>query len=152
MKFRYEPTYTLAPETGEPMIVLRPEIDVRVFGPKGSGIFRALIDTGADNTVLPKSVADVCGIITDSGIGPSMETFGGHKLPTRFGNVTLEIAEGGEKVRWETRVQFFDFDTPDSETLIMGHAGMLDYFSAEFDGWNAELTLKANDDLPHVDE
>ncbi len=152
MKFSYQPTYTLAPETGEPMIVFRPEISVRVVGPTGSRLFLALVDTGADNTVLPKSVADVCGIVTDSGVGPSMETFGGHKLPTRFGNVTLEIAEGNEKVRWATRVQFFDFDTPDTETLIMGHAGMLEYFLAGFDGWNAELSLTANDDLPHVVE
>ena len=115
-------------------------------------MFRALVDTGADNTILPMSVADVCGIPTEAGLGPQMEAYGGQKIPTRFGNVTFELGEDDEAVRWQARVQFFDFITPDGESLILGHSGMLDYFSADFDGQEAVLTLTVNDELPASDD
>ena len=152
MKFYYQPTVTLSPETGEPALVLRPEISIRVIGPTGGGVFRALVDTGADNTILPMSVAEVCGIPTELGVGPQMEAYGGQKIPTRFGDVAFELSEDDDVVRWKTRVQFFDFATPDGEALILGHSGVLDFFTANFDGQEAVLTLTANDELPAFDD
>jgi hypothetical protein len=53
-----------------------------------------------------------------------------------------------ERVRRPDRVQFFEFASPDKESLLLGHAGFLDYFTATFDGQQSVLTLWANDNLP----
>jgi hypothetical protein len=50
------------------------------------------------------------------------------------------------------RVQFFEFPTADEESLILGHAGFLDFFVATFDGYGATLTLTANEQMPAVAE
>jgi hypothetical protein len=43
----------------------------------------------------------------------------------------------------------YDFESPDEETVILGHSGFLDYFTATFDGEIAELILVANRGIPH---
>ena len=147
MRFLYRPAITYSPETGTPTLILRPEIPIRVTGPLASVLLRALVDTGADNTVLPQSVADHCGVELVAGQGPGLELFGGQKIVTLFGDVDLELQEGSETIRWQTRVQFFDFPSPEDESLVFGHAGFLDFFSATFDGQLGELTLVVNSDL-----
>ncbi len=54
----------------------------------------------------------------------------------------------GESLSWSTPLFFFDFASRDEETLILGHAGFLDFFTAIFDGRDGVVTLLANDDLP----
>ena len=67
-----------------------------------------------------------------------------------FGDVELELEEQQERVRWKSRVQFYDFANPEDETLILGHAGFLDYFSAMFDGEKGLLSLTSNSTLPET--
>ena len=150
MNFFYRPAVALAPETGDPTLILRPEILVTVIGPLGMAQYRALIDTGADNTILPSSIANDLGITLTQGTGPHLTAFGGQKLSVRFGDVLLEIEDEREKLRWPARVQFFDFPSAKEEALVMGHAGFLDYFTATFDGELCQLTLVANNELPHA--
>jgi hypothetical protein len=45
---------------------------------------------------------------------------------------------------------FYDFASSQDETVILGHAGFLDYFTATFEGRSAIVTLTANDDLPSL--
>ena len=108
----------------------------------------ALVDTGADYTVLPMSVAEYCGIETSALPSAFLRTFAGDAMETRIGEVTLEIQHEGELVRWRTEVQFFDFKSASRETMVLGHAGFLDYFTATFDGLDAILTLVPNTELP----
>ena len=49
---------------------------------------------------------------------------------------------------WNTPVCFFEFPTANEETVILGHAGFLDYFTATFDGKLGIVTLIPNDDFP----
>lgn len=77
-----------------------------------------------------------------------MVAFGGQKLSMQFGDVEIEVAQGGERFRWTARVQFFEFSSPGDESLVLGHAGFLDYFTATFDGARSELILVPNEDLP----
>jgi hypothetical protein len=42
----------------------------------------------------------------------------------------------------------FVTDDANQETLILGHQGFLDYFTATFDGDNCVLDLKPNPHLP----
>jgi hypothetical protein len=151
MNFFYRPAITYSPETGEPTVVLRPEIPVRVIGPRATAQFRALVDTGADNTILPWSLAENCGVELVEGKGPQMEVFGGQKIETLFGDVRFELKDASETIRWRTRVQFFAFPSPEEESLVLGHAGFLDFFTAVFDGQLGELSLTPNSDLPAGD-
>lgn len=150
MNFLYQAFVTLEPETGEPNMILRPIIPVRIFGQTAFGHYAALVDTGADNTILPKRIADDLGIELQTGHGPDATAFGGQTISLLFGDVELELEEQQERVRWKSRVQFYDFVNPEDETLILGHAGFLDYFSAMFDGEQGLLSLTPNSTLPET--
>jgi hypothetical protein len=150
MKFPYWPAVLLSAETGDPVFILRPEITIRAIGPVRSEQYRALVDTGADTSVFPKSVADDLGVTLIHGAGPEVETFDGKRLPTLFGDLTLELTDGDVIWRWPVRMQFFDFGIKDRESLVLGHSRFLDFFTAAFDSMNAELTLEQNSDFPSV--
>jgi hypothetical protein len=151
MKSYYVPAFVNSAETGVPSLILRPEIAIFVGGPRGSGQYQALVDTGADNTILPKSVADEWGIELVRGAGPPLTAFGGQQLATYFGDAEFEMQDEQTSIRWKARVLFFDFPSADQESLVLGHTRFLDYFTATFDGEQATLTLTANDELPSVE-
>jgi hypothetical protein len=77
MRFSY--TLNLAPsiDTGDEIVLLRPEIPIRVYGPAGTADMLALVDTGADNSIFPLSVARDLGIETTPGKGPDAWLSGG---------------------------------------------------------------------------
>jgi predicted aspartyl protease len=141
MNFIYQLVLGYSAETGELTAVLRPEIPILVTGPKRTRQFQALVDTGTDYTVLPKSVADDCGIPTAPGNGPPLKVFGGESLKTSFGDVQFELRQENVRIRWNARVQFFDFPSAEDESLLLGHVGFLDYFDATFQGQQGMLTL-----------
>lgn len=149
MIFYYQPIVSLAPDGRDYLLILRPEIPVTVIGPKEEGTYSGLVDTGSDNTILPKSVADQLGIPLVSG-GPPATVFGGHHVHLEVGQVTLQLEAEGEVVRWSAEVQFFAFADEADETVILGHAGFLDYFTATFDGKRGTLSLIPTDELPTV--
>jgi hypothetical protein len=53
-----------------------------------------------------------------------------------------------EVIKWATEVCFFDSPDQEEDSLILGHSGFLDFFSATFDGKSGSLSLDANDELP----
>lgn len=150
MIFLYRPALALCPETGAPELILRPDIPVDLFGPSGTVQSRALVDTGADKTVLPKRIGEFLGIPMVAGVGPSLTAFGGQSLPVFFGNIDLEIADGAERLRWPVRAQFFAVPSEEEESLILGQAGFLEYFAALFDADTGTLELTANDRLSAI--
>jgi predicted aspartyl protease len=147
MIFYYQPIISAAPD-GNYQIVLRPEIPVTVIGPTGKATYSGLVDTGSDNTILPKSVAHQLGIALVPAAGPPATVFGGHRVQLLVGDVTLELEADTEVARWQTQIYFFDFAHEEDETVILGHMGFLDYFTATFDGKLGSLTLVPNDELP----
>lgn len=152
MRFSYSAFLSPAPDTGEEVIKFRPEVPLRIYGPGGSGVYMALVDTGAGNTILPLSIARELNIVPHQGRGPGAAAFGGQQIPLSYADIPLAISEQGRVLRWQARVQFFDFPDSEPETLIVGHQGFLDFFTAVFDGGNMTLDLEPNDDLPHVGE
>jgi predicted aspartyl protease len=62
MIFPYQPIISVAPDSEDYEIVLRPEIPVTIFGSLGTATFTGLVDTGSDNTILPRTAADRLGI------------------------------------------------------------------------------------------
>jgi len=150
MIFFYQPIVSLAPDGGDYLLISRPEIPVTVIGAIGEGTYLGLVDTGSDNTILPKSVADRLGVPMASAPGPPATVFGGHRVELLVGQVTLQLEAGGEVLRWSAQVYFHDFADEEAETVILGHSGFLDYFTATFDGKQGTLNLIPNDELPSV--
>ena len=126
-------------------------IPITLFGAKGSVTYLALVDTGSDNTIFPKSVADYLGIRVDQDQGPTARSFTGHQVQLLSGDAHLQIETEDARLDWPTPICFFDYDEPEEEAVVLGHAGFLEYFTATFDGKAYVLALVPNDDLPNAD-
>ena len=148
MIFPYSSIISVEPLTGDFLLLRRPEIPVKIRGPKGSATYVGLVDTGSDNTIFPRAVADFLGISLEATSGPQASVFGGQRIRLRTGGAVLSLESGDESMGWNTPVCFFEFPTANEETVILGHAGFLDYFTATFDGKLGIVTLIPNDDFP----
>jgi len=149
MKFDYTGLISSAPDTGEGIVIFRPEVRIRLHGPNGSEDFLGLVDTGADNTILPESVAHALGIPLVPGKGPAARAFGGQEIAISYADVDLELIHADGPLRWRARVYFLA-DPADEEALILGHQGFLDYFTATFVGEECVLELVPNSYLPRI--
>jgi hypothetical protein len=94
------------------------------------------------------SIARELKILTKPCRGPAATAFGGQELPLSYADVEFELTDDQVTLRWFARAQFFDFEHPQQETLVVGHQGFLDFFTAVFDGQQVELDLAPNDDMP----
>jgi hypothetical protein len=150
MIFLYRPVIAAPPDGGDYLLILRPEIPVTVRGAGGVGTYSGLVDTGSDNTIFPLSIAEDLGVKVTAASGPMASTFGGQRIQLYQGEVELELKtdEPAEVIRWPATVFFHDFEAVADETVVLGHADFLNYFTATFDGLAGELTLIANEDLP----
>jgi hypothetical protein len=149
MKFDYTGVISSSPDTGDAVVLFRPEVRIRLRGPHGSGDFLALVDTGADNTILPESVARVLGIPLVPGTGPAARAFGGQEIALSYADVELELVHSDGRLRWLARVYFLA-GSADEETLILGREGFLDYFTATFIGEECVVDLVPNSYLPRI--
>ena len=147
MRFDYTAILSFASDTGDAIVIFRPEVRIRVRGANGSADFLALVDTGADNTILPEAVARDLGIPLKTGRGPAATAFGGQEIVLSFADVELEVVHPDGNLRWLARVYFVS-DDASQETLILGHQGFLDYFTASFDGEECTLELEPNRHVP----
>jgi hypothetical protein len=151
MIFPYRSIITEAPDSNDFLLIVRPEVPVTFVGPAGSASYVGLVDTGSDHTILPKTIADELGILLQPAMGQPASVFGGNRLQLLVGEVILKLKADGESLSWRTGAFFFDFTGAADETVILGHSGFFDYFTAIFDGKSASLTLLPNDELPIVD-
>jgi hypothetical protein len=148
MKFPYTLNIVPSIETGDEIVLLRPEIPLRVYGPAGHVDVLALVDTGADNSILPLSVARDLGLDTATGKGPAATAFGGQRIALSFADVVLELSQEDIVIRWRTRLYFADFPGDNEKAVILGHEGFLDFFTATFIGEDCVLELEPNDGIP----
>lgn len=147
MKFDYACIISAAVDTGEPVAVFRPEITIRLHGPNGSDDLDALVDTGADNTIFPESIARNLGVQLLRATGPAAQAFGGQRIDLWYADVELELVHSGGSLRWLAQV-YFRADEVDDETVILGRDGFLEYFTATFIGDEFALDLQPNSYLP----
>jgi len=63
--------------------------------------------------------------------------------------VVLEVVHGDERLRWLSRVYFLAGGDAE-ETLVLGHQGFLDYFTATFIGEECVIDLEPNPYLPRA--
>lgn len=148
MKFPYREYVSQFPGTSDFRLILRPVITIRIAGLKSNARWDALVDTGADETLLPHSLAKLLGVTLDETMTGQAAGISGDRLTIHYGDVRLQIASGQETVEWISTVGFVEFGSTDDEVIVLGHGGCLDYFTATFDGEHGELELKPNSLLP----
>lgn len=133
MKFRYRRfTMTLDGAAGSSHTVYRPVAPIEILGDRNSLKLFALIDTGADFTLLPMEVAKFLGIPLAAGSSVSMTGVGGSTIQAYPATVDLTLTQGRESLRWHARVHFAEQDN-----LLLGNEGFLEFFIATFD-WAAK--------------
>lgn len=120
----------------------RPEIPIRVRGAAGEVVVSALVDTGADKTIFPWSVAQVVGVDLSKNTSGIATGLGGKELPVALGAVELEVQLSKRIYRWQTEVGFVDFAQSEQEVAVLGHEGFLEHFVATFHGKKRQLDLK----------
>jgi len=137
---------------GHPLIPLsgrtvrpRPLIPVTLIGPGGTSRARALVDTGADDTLFPDSAAVNIGLdLTNAPVGAGAG-IGMAAVPVRYAQVMLRLAAGSERREWAGWV---GFTSAPLRHPVLGFAGCLQYFDALFLGGLEELELTVNDLYP----
>ncbi len=148
MKFAYRQYIGRMPGSDDFRLIVRPIVPLRVFGSAGNSRGHALVDTGADETLLPMSIAEELKIELDETATSQASGITGDLLTIRYGEVEFELSDDSDSAQWKTVVGFVDFGSTDEEVIVLGHGGCLDYFKAIFDGENAELTMTPNSLLP----
>jgi predicted aspartyl protease len=118
--------------------VYRPMIPLLLIGPHGrQALTFALVDTGADDTLLPMYLVASLGIKLESKV---YALFGasGRAIQVRYGIVEIEMArpEIGS-YRWEAKVGFQAV----RPTSVLGRAGCLDRLGTFFDGPNRQVVI-----------
>lgn len=140
MKLPYRP-YRVRLYHGEPYTtVWRPIAQIVLHGPLGSVKLNALVDPGADQTMLPREFADALGILIDEKRPGSVRGVGGLPLVVHPGSAELEIVHQGQSIRWLASIRF----ASDNHALL-GQLGCLEFFTATFDYQHRFFELEPND-------
>ena len=147
MRFAYElfgasaPILSLGGRYSRP----RPMVSITLIGPLGSYLLRGLVDSGADETIIPEFVAPFLGVDLDSATILSARGIGGSLVSVRFVDVTLRIADQHEQHEWSALVGFAPLGR---RTGILGFAGFLQYFTTVLHGDREMLELTVNSLYP----
>jgi hypothetical protein len=148
MNFQYTKHMVEPSPTISEGVVYRPEVVLRVAGKNSDLYLAALVDTGADETILPLSVAAEIGVDLDTDRMSLAGGVSGQHIELVPGKVELELLGTPDRYRWSSVISFARFDSPDDECAILGHAGALQYFTATFDGKRHRGSLVPNRTFP----
>lgn len=131
-------------------VMFRPVVNVGLSASKDSVYLRALIDTGADQSIVPFSVAERIGAELFEDEQNSVEGISGQGVIVVPGRVRIELFDGRESIDWIAIIGFAKFPAPENECSVLGHAGCLEYFHAAFDGVDRFVELTLRGELPHT--
>lgn len=125
----------------------RPVMAVRITGPSDSRIRDGLLDTGADDTIFEDVLAPLIGVDLSQAKEKQVGLAGRPQpIRCRFAAVTLRITDGrNETYEWKAVVGFVSTRL---NYNLLGHAGFLQYFDADFRGADYQVELTANRSLP----
>ncbi len=147
MRFSYAQLRTNAPvwPLGGRQERPRPIIAISLAGPSDTAVEEGLLDTGADDTVFPELVAAQIGIDLTGAPARMGTGVGGAAVPVRYAQVLLRLTDGQEFREWPAWVAF----TPVPMVRgLLGFAGCLQFFSANFLGDREEVELTVNSLYP----
>lgn len=106
------------------------------------------MDTGADETLLPRSIGDAIGAMIDDTQTWPVSGLSGQAVPVVLGEVELELTGNGQTFRWTTKLGFVAFADPADEVAILSHAGFLDFFRVVCEGHAHELEVLVTPSFP----
>jgi hypothetical protein len=108
---------------------------------------RALVDPGADDTILPFDIAKVLGLTLLPSTSHAMR-WRGQRFGLRFGVVELELTDdSGDSIRWPATVAF---TAANVRYPLLGMAGCLEFLDATFFGKDHMLELEPNASFPII--
>jgi predicted aspartyl protease len=123
----------------------RPVVPITLIGPSDSRLVSALLDTAADDTVFPETVAGKLGVDLTNAPEVTSAGVGSVPFPVRLAMVTLRLTDNNERREWRGWVGF----TPAPlRQPLLGFAGCLQFFTASFHGDVEEVELTANPSYP----
>jgi hypothetical protein len=98
-----------------------------------------LLDTGADDTVFSDAVAAALGVDLSGAEQRTISLAGRSQiLICRYASVELRITDGTETFSWTATIGFV---AARLHYALLGQAGFLQFFSADFDGESHTVTL-----------
>jgi hypothetical protein len=126
--------------------IFRPLVSVLAYAPARTVPLDGLLDTGSDRILLPFRVAADLGI--DPGPSPRtviLRSATGQDLVCQIAQLILELRRDATRVCWLAEVAV----APQPLRVVhWGIQGFLEYFTADFDGPNRWVILKAGGNLP----
>lgn len=124
-------------------ILYRPEIPVFIYSPSDAVTIHGLVDTGADETILPMSIAEDLAIPINDDVTSTASGFLGNPVDVLYGDVQfgVQIDEQGQLSTWTATVGFCEFPSPEREVVILGRSGFLDTMAATFVGEDHTLHI-----------
>jgi hypothetical protein len=149
-RYRPEPLLGAPPPTLPSTAALRfrPLVPLRVFGSGGrSRLFlKAVVDTGADETVLPWATATQIGAALLPASGHSLR-WRGSSFPLRFARVELQLSTARASCRWPATVAITS--APLTYPLL-GITGCLEFFDVLFRGEDRIIEFSPTNAFPGV--
>jgi hypothetical protein len=120
------------------------------FGKSGGALTRtSLLDTGADDTVLPDWIATAVGLDLNGAEERPLGLAGRAPLRCRYAPVEIQISDGAhETYHWTAVVGLVDAAV--LPRPLLGYAGFLQYFDAEFRGADHEVVLIPKRSFPGI--
>jgi hypothetical protein len=105
-----------------------------------------LLDTGADDTVVEDWIAATTGVDLSQAEEREVGLVGRPQpVRCRYAAVQLRITDGVETYEWTAVVGFVAVRL---RYNLLGHAGFLEFFDADFRGLNREVLLLPNHSFP----
>src|SRR5262245_21119867 len=124
----------------------RPLIRIRIFGSNRQyrAYDKALIDSGADDTLFPIQAAHLLGVSLLPDRGHS-HIWRGTRYQLRFGRVHLELSDDISLWRWPAIIAF----TPAAIRFpLLGHCGFMEYIETRFLDADRVVELEPNNWYP----
>jgi hypothetical protein len=107
-----------------------------------------MVDTAADETLLPRSIGDAIGATMDDTQRWRVVGFAGQEVEVILGEVELELNGDGHSYQWSSKIGFVSFPAPEDEVVVLGHAGCLHFFGAFFHGDTRDVELLPTASFP----
>ena len=151
MRISYLPARATAPlpSLGGSLIRSRPVMVVRITGPSRTCLRDGLLDTGSDDTVFEDKIATLIGVDLSQAEERNLGIVGRPQpIRCKYASVQLRITDGlAETYDWTAVVGFVPIRL---RYALIGHAGFLKYFDAEFRGDDLQVVLNPNRSFPGV--
>jgi hypothetical protein len=148
MRVPYVPSHspTPLPLSGGGFVLPRPIVSVRITGPSNDYLTDCLLDPGADWTVFERPVASQIGLDLAQAQVRTVQLVGRKPFSCSYAQVLLRITDGiSETYEWPSIVGFVPFAL---RRPLLGYAGFLQFFDADFHGGDQEVFLTPNRFFP----